>query len=59
MKVKDLINQLSAFDPDETVVMKNLYDNPNFPRVVMTKIRAYRWKGKIFVDGYDRIKEDL
>ncbi len=55
MKVKDLINQLKEFDPEETIVMKNLYDNPLYPREVMQKIRAYRWKGKIFVDGYDRV----
>lgn len=55
MKVKDLIKMLEAQNPDETVVMKNLYMNPLEKPYVMTKIRVYRHKGEVFIDGYERV----
>tara|TARA_B100000131_G_C17811231_1_gene489728 strand:+ start:232 stop:408 length:177 start_codon:yes stop_codon:yes gene_type:complete len=54
MKVKDLILKLENQNPESDVVMKNLYSNPLEPSYVMKKIRAYEWKGRVVLDGYDR-----
>ena len=54
MKVKDLIKMLEAQNPNETVVMKNLYSNPLEKPYVMTKIRVYKHKGEVLIDGYER-----
>ena len=54
MKVKDLIKCLETQDPEDEIVMKNLYCNPLEPTYVMKKIRAYKWKNKVVIDGYDR-----
>ena len=55
MKVKDLIKSLEVFDPDDTIVMKNLYKSSHDPDYTLTKIRAYRWQGRIVVDGYEKV----
>lgn len=54
MKVKDLLKSLSDYDPEEEIVMKNLYANPLEPSYCMSKIRVYRWGDRIIIDGYDR-----
>ena len=54
MKVKDLIKSLEAQNPEDVVVMKNLYSNPLEPSYVMKKLRVYKYNGEVVVDGYDR-----
>ena len=54
MKVKDLIQSLEAQNPEDVVIMKNLYSNPLEPSYVMRKIRVYKWKDRVVVDGYVR-----
>ena len=54
MKVADLIDSLQKQDPNDDIVMKNLYANPIEPGYVMTKIRVYKWGNQVFVDGYDK-----
>ena len=52
MKVKDVILQLQQQDPEMEIVMKNLYANPLEPSYVLQKVRVYRYKGQVFIDGY-------
>ena len=54
MKVKDLILKLKSQNPESEVVMKNLYSNPLEPSYVMKEIRAYEWRDRVVIDGYDR-----
>ena len=54
MKVKDLIKMLETQAPNETIVMKNLYANPLESPYVMKKIRVYKHKDKVIIDGYER-----
>ena len=54
MKVKDLIRSLEQQDPEDDIVMKNLYCNPLEPSYVMKKLRVYRYKGEVVVDGYEK-----
>ena len=54
MKVKDVIKQLQQQDPEMEIVMKNLYANSFEPSYVLEKIRVYRYKGQVFIDGYDK-----
>lgn len=54
MKVKDLIKNLEAQNPNDEVVMKNLYANPLEPSYVMKKIRTYKWKNQVVIDGYGK-----
>ena len=54
MKVKDLLKSLSSYDPEEEIVMKNLYANPLEPSYCLSKIRVYKWGGRIIVDGYEK-----
>ena len=51
MKVKDLIKQLSEYDGDEKIVMKNLSSAVG---EVVTTMRVYQYKGKLFLDGYGK-----
>lgn len=51
MKVRDLMKSLATQNPDADVVLKHLYTNPE---VVMTKIRVYKWRERVVVDGYDQ-----
>lgn len=55
MKVKDLMDTLKTQNPDDEIVMKNLYCNPVEPRYVMKKIRVYKWKERVIIDGYDKV----
>lgn len=57
MKVKDLIKSLEAFSPDDTIVMRNLYKSSHDPDYTLIKIRAYKWKGRIVIDGYEKVLE--
>jgi hypothetical protein len=54
MKVKDLIKMLEQQEPEDKIIMKNLYCNPIEPSYFMKKIRVYERKGKVVIDGYDR-----
>lgn len=54
MKVKDLIQRLESQNPEDDIVMKNLYSNPLEPSYVLKKVRVYKWKDRVVVDGYDR-----
>lgn len=54
MKVKDLILKLQNQNPESEVVMKNLYASPHDPAYVMKEIRAYRWKDRVVIDGFQR-----
>ncbi len=54
MKVKDLLKSLSGHNPEDEIVMKNLYSNPLEPDYVMTKIRTYKYKDRIVIDGYEK-----
>ena len=54
MKVKDLIQRLESQNPEDDIVMKNLYSNPLEPSYVLKKIRVYKWKDSVVVDGYVR-----
>ena len=58
MKVKDLIKSLSSQNPEDEVVLKNLYANPLEPSYVLQKIRVYKWGDQVMVDGYDKKKFD-
>ena len=55
MKVKDLIKSLESYDPEKTIVMKNLYRCSQDPDYDMSKIRAYGWNNQVIIDGYDRV----
>ena len=37
------------------IVMKNLFANPLEPSYVLEKIRVYRYKGQVFIDGYTKV----
>jgi len=54
MKVKELIGMLASQNPEDKIVMKNLYCNQHESSYVMKKIRVYNWEGEVVVDGYDR-----
>jgi len=54
MKVKDLIDRLQQQNPEDEVVLKNLYANPLEPSYVLTKIRTYKWGEQVIIDGYDK-----
>lgn len=55
MKVKDLLKALGYMNPNDDVVLRHLYTNPE---VVMTQIRAYHSKGRVVIDGYNREKNE-
>ena len=55
MKVKDVISQLQQQDPEMEIVMKNLFANPLEPSYALEKIRVYRYKGQVFIDGYTKV----
>ena len=55
MKVRDLIDSLSNYEPDDDIVLKHLYTNPE---VVMTTLRVYKWHGRVVVDGYNQEKNN-
>lgn len=57
MKVKHLIEKLSTLDPEDEIVMKNIFRNPIEPDYFMKKIRAYKWKDRVVIDGYERHPE--
>lgn len=54
MKVKELIKSLNCCDPETEIVLRPLYQNPLEPTYVMKKIRAYRDKDRIIIDGYEK-----
>tara|TARA_R110002060_G_scaffold15376_14_gene21481 strand:- start:1923 stop:2105 length:183 start_codon:yes stop_codon:yes gene_type:complete len=58
MKVKDLIKSLESQNPEDEVVMKNLYCNQHEHAYVMKNIRVYKWKGEVMVDGYGKENRD-
>lgn len=51
MKVKDLINQLNHFKPEDEIVLK-ARDGREF--IVNLKLRVYSWEGRAVIDGYHR-----
>lgn len=55
MKVRDLIKNLEMQDPNDEIVMKHLYTNPLETPYVMKKIRTYKWKNQVVIDGYERL----
>lgn len=54
MKVKDLLKSLEGYNPEDEIVMKNLYANPLEPDYVMTRIRTYKHKESVVIDGYEK-----
>ena len=54
MKVKDVIRQLEVLDPEEDIVMKNLFANSFEDPYVLTQVRVYKYKGKVYIDGYSK-----
>ena len=57
MKVKDLVKRLSAFNQDDDIVMKNLEACSKERAYVLTEMRVYRYKGKLFLDGYGKLSQ--
>ena len=54
MKVKNLIKALESQDPEDEIVMKNLYCNHHESAYVMKNVRVYKWKNEVIIDGYNR-----
>lgn len=54
MKVRDLIKSLKSQNPEDEIVMKNLYCNQHEPAYVMKNIRVYKRNSEVIIDGYTR-----
>ena len=49
MKVQDLINQLSRFNPNDDIILKERNIGKD---IKMDKIRSYKWKDNVVIDGW-------
>ena len=50
MKIQDLMDKLSKFDPNKDVVLKERDSCTSHKKC--TNIRVYQWKNDIIVDGW-------
>ena len=57
MKVKDLVKRLSTFNQDDDIVMKNLEACGKERAHLLTEMRVYRYKDKLFLDGYGKLSQ--
>lgn len=53
MKVREVMKSLKSMDPDAEIVLKHLY---TYPTVIMKRIRIYPYKGRVYIDGYEKEK---